>query len=236
MFRITRALPVLLLALGLFLTQSFSADVTGKINFKGAAPAKAMIKMNADAKCMKIHGGKDVPSDAVVVNPNNTLQWVFIHVVKGLEGKKFPTPTDKVTLHQQGCMYSPHVFGIMANQTLEIVNDDPFLHNVHAMPKNSTQFNMPQIKQGMKNDKTFEKPEIMVKLKCDVHGWMSSYCGVTDNPYYAVSDDKGNFTIKGLPAGEYDLEAVHEKYGTQTIHVKVGASNVANADFSFSAK
>jgi plastocyanin len=213
-----------------------AGTIVGKVNFTGKKPAVSMITMGADQKCLKIHEGKQVPSDRVVVNPNNTLEWVFVYVKKGLEGKKFPAPKDKKTIEQKGCTYHPHVFGMMAGQQLEIVNSDPTLHNIHALPKNSTPFNMAQPKQGMKNTKTFASPEVMVKIKCDVHNWMAAWVGVLDNPFYSVTNDKGEFEIKGLPAGEYEIEAWHEAYGTQTMKVTVGASDTKTADFSFAAK
>lgn len=213
-----------------------AGTIAGKVNFKGTKPAVSMITMGADQKCLKIHSGKQVPSDKVTVNPNNTLEWVFVYVKKGLEGKKFPMPKDKKSIDQRGCTYHPHVFGIMANQPLEIVNSDPTLHNIHALPKNSTPFNMAQPKQGMKNVKMFGTSEVMVKIKCDVHTWMAAYVGVLDHPFYGVTDDKGSFEIKNLPAGDYEIEAWHEVYGTQTMKVTVGATGTKTADFTFTAK
>ena len=215
-----------------FSISALAGNITGKISFTGAAPKLPAIKMSADPKCMKLHGGKDVPSQQVIVNPNKTLQYVFIYVKKGLEGKKFPTPTTKVTIDQQGCTYHPHVFGMMANQQLEIVNSDATLHNIHAQPKNSKQFNVAQPKPG-KRTETFAKAEVMVKIKCDVHSWMAAYVGVLDHPFYAVSDDKGVYTIKNLPPGQYEIEAWHEKLGTKTMSVTVGASDIKTADFSY---
>jgi hypothetical protein len=215
---------------------SVSGTVNGKIIFTGAKPAPSKIMMNADPKCVKMHTGKDVSSEQIVVNPNNTLRYVFVYVKKGLEGKKFPLSTDKKTIDQKGCMYIPHMFGVMVNQPIEISNSDPTLHNIHALPKNSKQFNIAQPKQGMKTTQKFDKPEVMVKVKCEVHNWMASYVGVLEHPFYAVSDDQGNFTIKNLPAGEYELEAWHEKYGTMTMKVTVGASDTKTADFTYTGK
>jgi hypothetical protein len=213
-----------------------AGSISGKINFKGTKPAASMIKMSADPKCVKMHSGKDVASEMVVVNANNTLRNVFVYVKKGLEGKSFPKPTEKILLDQKGCMYIPHVFGVMPNQQIEIKNSDPTLHNIHALSKNSPQFNIAQPKQGMKMVKSFAKVELPVKIKCEVHNWMATYACVVDNPFYAVSDDKGSFTIKNLPAGEYELEAWHEKYGTTTMKISVGASDTKTADFTFEAK
>lgn len=213
-----------------------AGTVNGKINFKGTKPAAAKIMMNADPKCVKMHTGKNVVSEQVIVNGNNTLQNVFIYVKKGLEGKKFPMPAEKKMIDQKGCMYTPHVFGAMAGQPIEITNSDNTLHNIHALPKNSKQFNIAQPKQGMKMTQKFDKSEVMVKIKCEVHNWMASYVGVLDHPFYGVSDNEGNFSIKNLPAGNYELEAWHEKFGTRTMSVTVGASDTKTADFTFEGK
>lgn len=231
-----RISSILAISLLVGFSQVFAGNITGKINFKGAKPTVAKIKMNADPKCVKIHGGKGATSEQVVVNPNNTLRYVFVYVKKGLTGKKFDIPKTPVKLDQKGCTYNPHVFGVVANQPLEITNSDPTLHNIHALPKNSAQFNIAQPKIGMKMTKMFTKPEVMVKIKCEVHSWMASYVGVLEHPYFAVSDDKGNFEIKNLPAGDYEIEAWHEKYKTQTMIMSVGAADTKTADFTFEAK
>ncbi len=215
---------------------SMAGTLTGKVNFKGAKVVPVKIKMTADKKCEKMHSGKDVYSDQVVVNSNNTLKNVFIYIKSGLPKKKYKTPKEKVRFDQNGCQYSPHVFGVMVDQKIEIRNDDETLHNVHALPKNSKQFNIAQPKKGMKMIQSFSKPEVMVKIKCEVHNWMAAYVGVMDNPYFAVSDDKGAFTIPDLPAGEYEVEAWHEKFGTKTMKLKVGASDTKTADFTFEGK
>ncbi|MGA7159364.1 MAG: carboxypeptidase regulatory-like domain-containing protein [Bacteroidota bacterium] len=214
-------------------TLMYGGDITGKISFSGKAPAVPQIKMNADKQCLAMHA-KPVNSEDVIVNSNGTLMNVFVYIKDGLT-KKYDVPTTAVVLAQQGCQYHPHVFGIQAGQPLEIVNDDPLLHNIHALPKNSPQFNNAQPLKGMKMTKKFDKPEIMVKFKCEVHNWMNCYAGVTDNPFYAVSDDKGNFTIKGVPPGTYTVEAWHEKYGTQEMKVTV-SDKVATADFKYAGK
>ena len=210
-----------------------AGDLTGKISFSGKAPAIPQIKMNADKQCLAMHPNP-VNSEDVIVNGNGTLKNVFIYIKDGLT-KKYETPTTPIVLSQQGCQYHPHVFGIQPGQPLEIDNNDPLLHNIHALPKNSPQFNNAQPLKGMKMTKKFDKPEIMVKFKCEVHNWMNCYAGVVDNPFYAVSDDKGEFSIKGLPPGTYTVEAWHEKYGTQELKVTVGDKG-ATADFKYAAK
>lgn len=232
MFRLSTTAVLMFLSISSLL----AGGVSGKVNFKGTPPAVPKIKMNADPRCVKIHGGKEVMSDGVVINSNTTLRWVFVYVKKGLEGKKFDMPKAPARIDQKGCVYDPHVLGVVTNQPIDITNSDPTLHNIHALPKNSPQFNIAQPKIGMKMTKSFVKPEIMVKIKCEVHTWMASYVGVLDHPFFAVTDDKGNFEIKGLPAGEYELEAWHEKYGAQTMKVGVGAADTKTVDFTFQPK
>lgn len=211
-----------------------AGDVTGKIAFEGEGPKANRIRMNADPVCMKAH--KDaVVSEEVIVNKNGTLKNVLVYVKDGLAGKTFPAAKNKIVFDQIGCIYKPHVLGIQTGQDLEILNSDPTLHNVHSLSKTNTSFNQAMPMKGMKLTKKFDKVENF-KVKCEVHPWMNAYIGVFNHPFFAVSGDDGSFTLKGVPAGDYTIEAWHEKYGAQTAKVKVDASGKATADFKFSGK
>ncbi len=216
------------------LSYAHAGTVTGKIAFQGTPPAAAAIKAEADPKCKMMHPG-GLSSDQVIVGPDGSLKNVFVYVKKGLEGKTFETPKTAIVFDQKGCQYSPKVFGIQTNQTLEILNSDDTLHNVHSLPKNSPQFNLGMPIKGMKLKKTFTKPEVMIKIKCEVHPWMAAYAGVLDHSFYSVTGDDGTFTIKDLPPGEYVIEAWHEKYGVQEKPVTVTADDQA-CGFEFKEK
>ena len=162
------------------------------------------------------------------------LDNVFVYVKDGLGANYvFDTPTETAKIDQKDCRYHPHVFGMRVNQPLEIVNSDPTLHNIHAMPKGNAEFNNGQPIQGMKMSHTFDKPEVMVPFKCDVHGWMNAYVGVMSHPFFAVTDKDGKFELKGLPPGTYTIEAWHEKLGAQTASVTLGAKESKEAKFTF---
>jgi plastocyanin len=208
-----------------------AATITGTIKFEGDAPKMDLIKMNADPVCMR--EGKGQTSEFVVVGEGGSLQNVFVYVKDGLGNRTFAAPQQAVVLDQKGCHYRPHVFGVMVGQPLQIVNSDPTLHNVHAMPKSNQEFNTGQPIQGMKFDHTFSAKEVMVPFKCDVHGWMNAYAGVLDHPFFATSDASGKFEIKGLPPGDYTIEAWHEKFGTQEQKITVGAKESKEANFAF---
>jgi len=207
------------------------ATVTGKVTFTGAAPAREQIKMDADAYCKGAHA-EPVYTQEVVVNGNGTLQWVLVYVKEGVTGS-YPTPAAPVTLDQRGCQYSPHIFGIQAGQPLKIVNSDGTLHNIHALPKVNTEFNIGQPFQKMETIKKFDKVEVPLRFKCDVHKWMGAYCGVFNHPFYAATNDQGTFEIKGLPPGNYVIEAWQEKYGAQTQNVTITGAETKTVDFAF---
>jgi predicted small lipoprotein YifL len=207
------------------------ATITGKVAFTGTPPAKEQIKMEADAYCKGAHA-EPVYTQDVVVNGNGTLQWVLVYVKEGVTGT-YPAPTTPVTLDQQGCQYHPHIFGIQAGQPLRILNSDGTLHNIHALPKVNAEFNIGQPFQKMETIKKFDKPEVPLRFKCDVHKWMGAYCGVFNHPFFATTNDQGTFEIKGLPPGNYVIEAWQEKYGTQDQNVTVSGSESKTVDFSF---
>lgn len=232
MHLLQRATSLSIIAL-LFCLQAQAATVSGKAAFQGTAPAPEAIKMEADASCKAMHA-EGATADDTIINANGTLKNGVVYVKEGLTGK-FEAPKTPVTLDQKGCMYTPKVLGVMAGQPIEIINSDSTLHNVHALPKNSPQFNLGMPLQGMKIKKTLAKPEVMVKVKCDVHPWMASYIGVLDHPFYAVTGEDGSFEIKDLPAGTYVIEAWHEKLGVQTQNITIDESGKTDVDFQYSA-
>src|SRR5687767_2618764 len=209
-----------------------AGTVVGKITYAGRAPRPRVVRMSADPLCMP-EGKGGTLSEVLLVGPGNGLQNAFVYVKDGLGDHKFTAPQTPVVLDQKGCKYTPHVFGVQVGQPVIILNSDPTLHNVHAVPKANAEFNFGQAVKGMKTTRMFDKPEVMVPFRCDVHGWMAAYGGVLEHPYYAVSNADGTFEIKGLPAGTYTIEVWHERLGTQTTKVTVDGKSGATANVAF---
>ncbi|HZM03251.1 MAG TPA: carboxypeptidase regulatory-like domain-containing protein [Candidatus Saccharimonadales bacterium] len=191
-----------------------AGDVTGKVTLKGTPPPEKPIAFTDT--CSPLNP-KVTTTRHYVVGKDNGLANVFIYISKGLEGKKFPPKTEPVEINQEGCNYHPYVLGVMVGQPVRIKNSDPVMHNIHALPRveGNQEFNFAEPSQGDVNDtkwvSSIKSPEVMVKLKCDVHPWMFAYVGVQDNPFFAVTDQDGNYKISGLPAGTYTLTAYHLK-------------------------
>ena len=202
--------------------------VTGTITLQGVPPKPKSVPTVSDPNCTA-----PVMTEDVVVGANGALQNVFVYVKDGLGNLKFPVPSKPVVLGQEGCRYVPHVIGIQVGQSLEMVNGDDTLHNLHAVPMINGEFNKPQQFKGFKNTHVFNAKEVMVPFKCDVHKWMSAYVGVLDHPFFSVSGKDGSFALEGLPPGTYTIEAVHEKYGRQTQTVTIAPKGSQDISFTF---
>ncbi|PYY14569.1 MAG: hypothetical protein DMG61_09500 [Acidobacteria bacterium] len=214
-----------------------AGTIHGTIRFTGATPAPIEIDMGMDPGCT-IASKQPNFSRQYVVGKGGGLGNVYVYVKAGLEGSNFPVPPSPVILDQKGCRYEPHVLALMAGQTLRVLNSDPTMHNVHAQPNapSNSQWNMSQMPKGAPIETTFHDPEVMMPFKCNQHPWMKAFVNVTANPFYAISDANGNFEIKGLPAGEYTISAVHEAAGEQTQKVTLGAKENKAIDFVFTAQ
>jgi hypothetical protein len=209
--------------------------ITGKVAFQGEAPKLKPIDMGADPVCASKHSGP-VPSEVVTVNSNRTLKDVFVYVKGGLGDKTFAVPEVAKEFDQVGCMYVPHVFGIQARQKLNILTKDNTTHNIHPQPQINPEWNESQPPGSGALTKTFNRPEVLIPVKCNQHPWMLAYIGVLAHPFYAVTGDDGTFTIKGLPPGEYEIEAYHGKYrALPTQKVTVGAKETKTVDFTYNA-
>jgi hypothetical protein len=202
-------------------------NISGVVNFTGAVPAPRKLDMSSDSKCE----GDNFLDDVVV--KDGKLRNVFIFVKSGLPQATFQTPENEVTLDQKGCRYVPRVLGIQSGQPLKIINSDQTTHNIHTLPRINREFDGSQQAGQGPIIRKFAKPESVFQIKCNQHSWMRAHLAVLAHPFFAVSDSNGSFTIKGLPPGEYEIEAWHERYGAKTAKIKVAENAEAKADFTF---
>jgi hypothetical protein len=141
-------------------------------------------------------------------------------------------PKDAVVIDQEGCMYKPHVQAAMRGQQLQVKNSDGTLHNIHTYEGAATWFNQAQPPKAPPVSKPLDRKSV-VKVKCDVHPWMTAYIVLSDNPFFATTSDDGKFTLKDVPAGTYTLESWHERFGVKTQEVTVKANEAAKVSFTY---
>jgi plastocyanin len=204
-----------------------TATITGVVHFSGSVPKPKLIDMGEDPACK----GKN--EDESLVVHDGRLANVVVYA------KQMPVfwdvlePVSNHALRQDGCRYLPHVLAITAGDSVEVFNNDPTTHNIHAMPHANKEWNASQSPGAEPITKTFNRSELMIPVKCNVHPWMKAYINVMANPFYAVTGPDGSFTIQGLPPGTYTIAAVHERLGEQTAQITVGPKEHKTADFTF---
>jgi plastocyanin len=212
-----------------------AGTITGKISYSGKPAVHKMIDMSEDPACVEAHHGKAY-DESLVVGPGSGLANVFVYIKSGLEGKNFPVPTDPVVINQGGCQFHPHILGIQVGQPFQVTNSDPVTHNIHPMAEINREWNHSQGPGDPALNRKFLKPEIMIPVKCNIHGWMHAYIGVLNHPYFSVSKDDGTFQISNLPPGTYTLATWQEKLGEQTQQITVPASGHIPANFAYKGK
>jgi plastocyanin len=187
--------------------------------------------MAADPGCRDKHA-EPVTSRVLVLGEGNALGNVFVQV-KNPPRRDYPVPSEPVVVDQVGCLYQPRVAGVRVGQPVLFRNSDQLMHNVRGQPEANKAFNIGMPAVIPEDTRTFNQPEPIFPIKCDIHPWMQAYIAVMTHPYFAVTTETGTFSIAGLPPGTYEIEAWHERLGTQTRTVTVPERGSATADFAF---
>jgi len=200
--------------------------ITGTISVSGPIP---MLPSRPVGKNPEVCGSAARPSQELIVTSSGGIKNAVV-IVEGVKRGK-AMPTIQARIDQLKCEYEPHVQVMVANSDITIVNSDPILHNIHFYQGSDDLFNIAQPLKGQSNAHAIQKAGF-VYAECDVHGWMRGHVAVVDNPYYAVTDENGRFSIADLPAGVYPVRIWHEYLGERTRSVTVSskADTALNVD------
>lgn len=201
------------------------ATLRGTVRFVGDPPQLAMIDPGGTCR-----DAKPIQEETIVVGRTGGLRDVVISLIDApaSTGQSLPAPT----LDQIGCRYEPHVLGVQVGQPLRIRSSDPEFHNVHWINGVNPGENLSFSTKGESRTVSFRSPE-NIRMRCDVHPWMESHVAVLPNPFFAVTDADGTFTIARVPAGAYRVRAWHARLGEREGKATLDAAGTATLDFDF---
>jgi len=197
--------------------------VHGVVGFEGTPPEQKPLSMRSAPYCVAAHKGTDGVLDDRIQVHDGRLQNAFVWVMSGLEDYKFKVGDKPVELDQKGCMYTPRVVGAQRGQEIIVANSDDTLHNVHTHPDKNRPQNIAQPAGSSPRELNLKRPEVMVRVSCDIHAWMTAWIGIVDNPFFAVTGADGSYRFEGLPPGEFTLGVWHERLGQQEVTVVLDA-------------
>lgn len=190
-----------------------NGSLTGVVRAEGPTKELPNVAITKDASVC----GKEAAREVLRVATDGAVANVVV-TLRGAKATASLPPTPHAAVDQVGCRYTPHVQAVTVGTAVDLLNNDAVLHNVHgtldaAGGSPITVFNVAMPWKGQKLPTVLKRPGI-IKLRCDAgHTWMNAYIHVFDHPYFAVTDGKGRFTIKDVPAGQYTLEYWHEPLG-----------------------
>jgi hypothetical protein len=210
--------------------------IRGTVKLTGTAPEMPPLQRGSDPVC----GATPATAETVLVDGGGGLANAVVRVAPGTVPAW--TPPGPLVVDQVDCMYRPRVQAGVVGQTLEVKNGDPTAHNVNARrlelgqrSDQETLFNRSQPRGSAPVTTALAEGVDVLKLKCDMHGWMQGYVVVSDNPYAAVSAADGGFAIADVPAGARTLEVWHELYGVKRVEITVAEGDEASVELSFDA-
>ncbi len=198
------------------------ATLTGKFTIIGAVPANPALKVDKDqAVCAP--GGKQVLDNIVMVGDGGALQNVLVYVSSKVPSdspawihETYAAQRDaEVIFDQKDCIFLSRLGVMWSTQTLKVLNSDPVGHNTNLDSKRgAAAANMTVAANGSALYVPGNASPAPFSVSCAIHPWMKAAMMVCDNPYFAVTDANGNFSIPNVPAGvELEFRVWHEKAG-----------------------
>jgi len=214
-----------------------SASVWGTVVFAGIVPQPKTVEMRGDPYCAKVRASHEPAlRQDVVMTTSGRIANVVVYAkdVVGRPQSQIVAPLPPVIFELRSCMFVPHVVAVCCGQEVWFENKDDTVHTIHARRSKNPRFNFALLgTQSPSRSVRFPEPEVAVEVRCDVHPWENAFVAVFNHPYYAVTDSNGTFEIPEIPAGEYTLEAWHEKLGTVTQQVRLAPGERSSIQFVF---
>jgi len=172
--------------------------------------------------------------ERLVVGEGNGIKDVVVWLENVEGGKSIDSLGKEFILDQKVCTYIPHILIVPIDTPVKILNNDKILHNIHTYGTKNKPVNLaqPRFKKTLKM--TFTEPE-KVQVRCDVHGWMSAWIIAAEHAYYTITNEKGEYSLDGIPPGKYTLKFWQESLGEKSSEVTIGEEKNVQLDYAFEA-
>ena len=197
-----------------------AGSIKGTVQFIGGVVEQKRLAVTIDQYVC----GKDKDLETLVISAQKGIRNAVVWI-DAPSAAKVEIPVTPVQVDQQQCVFTPRIVLVPVSHTVEFLNSDRLLHNIHTQSRDNARYNRTQPK-GRTIPLTFSKPEI-VEVICDLHPWMRAWVVVIEHPFYAVTNANGEFLVRNAPPGSYKLHVWHETLGTTTKDVTVGAEDLS---------
>jgi len=195
---------------------SAAETIQGTIRYVGAPIEKKKTAVTIDQYIC----GKEKEPEDLLLSSNNGIRNAVVSLQNVPPGAKRDWNFPAAKMDQKQCSFIPRVVIVPAGGTVEFLNSDRLLHNVRSVGKENPPFNRAQ-PHARSISFTFKQPELL-RVDCDLHSWMRGWVVVAEHPFYAVTNEQGEFTLENVPRGKYTLQVWQESLGNVTQEVVVG--------------
>jgi plastocyanin len=228
--RLRRVLGVVAACAVLVPAAAAGGEIQGRVVVAADVPPARTVPVTIDQYVC----GTEKPAGDLVTSPTREVQSVVVWLENPPPGAPSTRPTNPAQMDQRECVFTPRVVLVPAPGTVEFLNSDRLLHNLHSAPRENGPFNRTQPK-GRTIPITFERPEIL-RIDCDLHSWMRGWVVVARHPFYVITDARGRFRLDNVPPGQYTLRLWHERLGEASRTVTVGTTGAGPTTIELPAR
>jgi hypothetical protein len=185
--------------------------ISGTVKWSGPVPHALVFPVTKDPQICDPDSKKTVDLERLIIGPQGGIANIVVYLKNISSGKAMDLPEQRRHLDQKRCRYIPHILLVPEDGTLSMMSSDATLHTIHM--DGAATFNLPFPFTDRVTARTMSTPGL-VHLRCNGgHVWMNAEMFVAPHPYYAVTDESGNFQFTDVPPGTYQIAAWHEGWG-----------------------
>ncbi|MGH7782703.1 MAG: hypothetical protein ACREO5_02515 [Candidatus Binatia bacterium] len=215
--QVNRFFVIVLVAMGCLIADLARAEtLKGNIRYAGAPIEKKKTPVTIDQYVC----GKEKEPEDLLLSSNNGIRNAVVSLQNVPSGAKRDWNFPPAKMDQKQCSFTPRVVLVPVGGTVEFLNSDRLLHNVRSAGKENPPFNRAQ-PHARSIAFAFKQPELL-RIDCDLHSWMRGWVVVAEHPFYAVTNEQGEFTLENVPRGKYTLQVWQESLGNVTQELVVG--------------